>query len=135
MSACGLGCRNNPCGHVLSRSLGQNFLTDDTILRNIVMAARVKAGDVVMEIGPGTGNLTKHLLQSGALVTAVEKDDTLYARLTEEYKEVLEGTLVSTLPLAFSSMQMQAQAQLGMCAGCIRCCRADVHALGTAGQG
>ena len=40
------------------------------------------------QIGPGTGNLTKHLLQRGALVTAVEKDDTLYERLVEEYKDV-----------------------------------------------
>ncbi len=36
-------------------------------------------------MGPGTGNLTKHLLAAGAHVTAVEKDDTLYARLCEEY--------------------------------------------------
>lgn len=42
-----------------------------------------------MQIGPGTGNLTKHLLERGALVTAVEKDDILFARLSEEYKEVL----------------------------------------------
>ena len=44
-----------------------------------------------MQIGPGTGNLTKHLLSRGAIVTAVEKDDTLYARLLEEYKDVSVG--------------------------------------------
>lgn len=42
----------------------------------------------VPQIGPGTGNLTKHLLARGAVVTAVEKDDTLYGRLTEEYRQV-----------------------------------------------
>ena len=45
----------------------------------------------MMQIGPGTGNLTKHLLSRGAIVTAVEKDDTLYARLLEEYKDVSVG--------------------------------------------
>ena len=40
------------------------------------------------QIGPGTGNLTKHLLQRGAHVTAVEKDDTLFLRLREQYEEV-----------------------------------------------
>ncbi|KXZ54550.1 hypothetical protein GPECTOR_4g615 [Gonium pectorale] len=76
------------------KSLGQNFLTDDSILRDIVAAAGVGPGDLVLEVGPGTGNLTKHLLATGARVTAVEKDDTLYGRLTEEYKEVPELRLV-----------------------------------------
>jgi 16S rRNA (adenine1518-N6/adenine1519-N6)-dimethyltransferase len=40
------------------------------------------------QVGPGTGNLTKHLLAAGALVTAVEKDDTLIARLNEEYSGI-----------------------------------------------
>ncbi len=48
----------------------------------------VQPGEAVLEIGPGTGNLTKHLLQRGARVTAIEKDDTLYARLSEEYAGV-----------------------------------------------
>ncbi|GAX84853.1 hypothetical protein CEUSTIGMA_g12274.t1 [Chlamydomonas eustigma] len=69
------------------KSLGQNFLTDDNILKDIVSASGVQPGDLVLEIGPGTGNLTKHLLERGALVTAVEKDDTLYERLIEEYKD------------------------------------------------
>jgi 16S rRNA (adenine1518-N6/adenine1519-N6)-dimethyltransferase len=39
-------------------------------------------------VGPGTGNLTKHLLERGASVTAVEKDDTLFARLQKQYGQV-----------------------------------------------
>ncbi|GIL52847.1 hypothetical protein Vafri_8614 [Volvox africanus] len=70
------------------RSLGQNFLTDDGVLQDIVVAAGVGPGDLVLEVGPGTGNLTKHLLAAGAHVTAVEKDDTLYGRLQEEYRNV-----------------------------------------------
>ncbi|GLI59942.1 hypothetical protein VaNZ11_001994 [Volvox africanus] len=76
------------------RSLGQNFLTDDGVLQDIVVAAGVGPGDLVLEVGPGTGNLTKHLLAAGAHVTAVEKDDTLYGRLQGEYRNVSELALI-----------------------------------------
>ncbi|KAG2490681.1 hypothetical protein HYH03_010848 [Edaphochlamys debaryana] len=76
------------------KSLGQNFMTDDSILRDLVVAAGVGPGDLVLEVGPGTGNLTKHLLAKGAHVTAVEKDDTLYGRLSEEYDGVSTLRLV-----------------------------------------
>lgn len=69
------------------KSLGQNFCTDDRVLANIVAAARVAAGDAVIEVGPGTGNLTRHLLSTQAHVLAVEKDDTLIERLRDEFKQ------------------------------------------------
>ena len=68
--------------------MGQNYVTKDEVLAAIVRAAGVKAGETVLEIGPGTGNLTKHLLLSGAHVVAIEKDDVLIERLREEFKEV-----------------------------------------------
>lgn len=70
------------------RSLGQNFCTDDNILSDIVTAARLTAADAVIEVGPGTGNLTRHLLATKAQVVAVEKDDVLIHKLREEFKEV-----------------------------------------------
>ena len=73
------------CPH---RSLGQNFCTDDAVLTDIVRAARISAADAVIEVGPGTGNLTRHLLATGAAVLAVEKDDTLVERLREEFAQV-----------------------------------------------
>jgi 16S rRNA (adenine1518-N6/adenine1519-N6)-dimethyltransferase len=73
------------------RSLGQNFLTDDTILADIVAASRITSNDLVLEVGPGTGNLTRHLVATGALVTAVEKDDTLYDKLQVQFAQV--GTM------------------------------------------
>lgn len=76
------------------RSLGQNFLTDDVILADIVAASGVRSGDLVIEVGPGTGNLTRHLVAAGAQVTAVEKDDTLVERLREEFKGVANLQLV-----------------------------------------
>jgi hypothetical protein len=42
----------------------------------------------VIEVGPGTGNLTRHLLATKAHVLAVEKDDTLIVRLGDELKQV-----------------------------------------------
>jgi hypothetical protein len=54
--------------HSPIRSLGQNFLTDEAILKSIVAAAGVTAADVVLEVGPGTGNLTRCLVATGAQV-------------------------------------------------------------------
>jgi SAM-dependent methyltransferase len=69
----------------LARSLGQNYLTRDETLAAIVQAAEVRPGDAVLEIGPGTGNLTKHLLLAGAHVVAVEKDAALFEALQQEF--------------------------------------------------
>jgi len=65
------------------KSLGQNFLTDDSILQRIVASCELGPGDRVLEVGPGTGNLTRHLLATGAHVAAVEKDTVLYGQLRE----------------------------------------------------
>lgn len=64
------------------KSLSQNFLIDGNILRKIVAASKVQAGDVVLEIGPGPGSLTEMLLDKGAKVIAVEKDEVLAQALT-----------------------------------------------------
>jgi len=59
------------------KSLGQNFLFDPTILDRIVAAGEVTANDVVLEIGPGAGSLTRCLAESAKEVIAVELDDRL----------------------------------------------------------
>lgn len=61
------------------KSLSQNFLIDPNIVHKIVQLANIKPGDRVLEIGPGPGALTAALLETGAYVTAVEKD-TVFAR-------------------------------------------------------
>lgn len=65
------------------KGLGQNFLIDAEIVRQIVAAAEVKADDEILEIGPGIGTLTQGLLEAGAHVTAIELDKKLPAVLRE----------------------------------------------------
>ena len=76
------------------KSLGQHFLNSPSVLAKIVEAAALKAGDLVLEIGPGTGILTRALLNAGAKVVAVEKDDRAYGLIKEKFaKEVSSGSL------------------------------------------
>lgn len=65
------------------RSLGQNFLIDHNLISKLVDAAQVRQGDVVLEVGPGTGTMTEELLDRGASVIACELDDAL-AELNRE---------------------------------------------------
>ncbi len=68
------------------KSLGQHFLKSERALNAIVAAGELSAEDTVLEIGPGTGALTEKLLQTGARVVAVEKDDNLYEFLNSKIK-------------------------------------------------
>ena len=61
------------------KTLGQNFLHDQNLARWIVDRAELRADDFVVEVGPGLGALTEHIVASGARIVALEKD----ARLAE----------------------------------------------------
>ena len=65
------------------RSLGQNFVVDPGVVRRIVAISGVGQGDRVAEIGPGLGSLTLALAEAGALVLAIEKDESLLPLLEE----------------------------------------------------
>ena len=84
-------------GHSPKKALGQNFMLDDDVLRRVVQAAEVRTGDVVVEIGPGTGNLTSHLLEAGARVLAVEKDDTLVDVVRMRFADAIDDGRLSVL--------------------------------------
>lgn len=73
------------------RSLGQNFLVDHNLIRKVVDAAGVQAGDLVLEVGPGTGTMTEELLARGASVIACELDDALSDLLRERMPTVPGG--------------------------------------------
>ena len=65
-------------------------MRSQSALRAIVDTGKVKEGDVVLEIGPGRGALTEKLLEAGASVVAVEKDDALIPHLQEKFaKEIV----------------------------------------------
>jgi len=85
----------------LTKSLGQNFLHDANILEKIVALGEVKPGDQVLEVGPGLGPLTDHLLEAGANVLAVEKDRRLVGWLREKYAGNERLTLVEADALAW----------------------------------
>jgi 16S rRNA (adenine1518-N6/adenine1519-N6)-dimethyltransferase len=67
------------------KRLGQNFLIDETYARRIVGALAPRAGETVVEIGPGRGELTALLLERGARVVAVELDRELAPLLRERF--------------------------------------------------
>jgi 16S rRNA (adenine1518-N6/adenine1519-N6)-dimethyltransferase len=72
-------------GHVARKRFGQNFLIDLGIIRGIVSAISPRAGDTVVEIGPGLGALTKPLMQQIQPLHVVEIDRDLIARLKQQH--------------------------------------------------
>ncbi|WP_455804606.1 16S rRNA (adenine(1518)-N(6)/adenine(1519)-N(6))-dimethyltransferase RsmA [Clostridium butyricum] len=70
-----------------SKSLGQNFLIDDSVLTDIVDGASVDDKDFIIEIGPGVGTLTAKLLMKAKKVTSIELDNDLIPILQEELGE------------------------------------------------
>ena len=77
-----------------SKSLGQNFLVDDSVPRDIVSGAEVDENDLVIEIGPGVGTLTVQLLKVAKKVVAIELDNDLIPILTEELGDNPNFTLI-----------------------------------------
>lgn len=69
-----------------SKKLGQNFLVDDNLLNFINKTANVRPDEFIIEIGPGLGDLTVRLLNSGAKLTAIEFDSRLYKYLKDFIK-------------------------------------------------
>jgi len=65
------------------KELGQHFLIDEEVLKRIVASAELSAGDVVLEIGPGLGVLTRELAKKAGRVIAIELDNKLAAVLKE----------------------------------------------------
>ena len=79
------------------KSLGQNFLINPHIIDRIIDAARISEKDLVLEIGPGTGNLTEKLAKKAGQVIAIEKDNRLIEPLREKFKnfkniEIIQAT-------------------------------------------
>lgn len=72
------------------KSFSQNWLVDETVVKKIVKAAEIEPGETIFEVGPGTGVLTKALVDAGARVVAVEADKSLIAPLREKFGDTIE---------------------------------------------
>lgn len=70
---------------------GQNFMIDQNLVRIIAGAGQCKAGELVIEVGPGTGTLTEELLATGAKVLAVEIDRDLAEQLRQRFATQAEA--------------------------------------------
>ncbi len=68
------------------KKFGQNFLIDENIVKNICEASGI-AGQNVVEIGPGLGALTSHMIEVAKKVVAVEIDNGFYGHLTSEFSD------------------------------------------------
>jgi 16S rRNA (adenine1518-N6/adenine1519-N6)-dimethyltransferase len=71
----------------LNKNLGQNFLTDENIVKKIVGSAIISDRDLVIEIGPGIGSMTRELCKNAGKVLAVEIDKYLIPALTYNLRE------------------------------------------------
>ncbi len=71
------------------KSLGQNFLRDENIARKIVDSLEAQQQDVILEIGPGQGDLTKRLLEASSNVVGVEIDPRAARILRERFGDKL----------------------------------------------
>jgi 16S rRNA (adenine1518-N6/adenine1519-N6)-dimethyltransferase len=67
------------------KSLGQNFLTDERVAARIVEALGPRADETIIEIGPGQGALTSHLVERAGRVVAVELDFNLAQTLRQQF--------------------------------------------------
>jgi len=93
--------------HRAKKSLGQNFLVDANLQRKIVRALDPRPEDDILEIGPGTGALTRHLAGRVRALRLVELDDDLVERLRREFAgepgvEVIHADVLDLSPDALS---------------------------------
>ena len=82
-------------GIVANKRYGQNFLIDDNILENIVVAADITAEDLVIEIGPGLGNLTEYILSKARYAILVEIDFKMIDVLEDRFKDYNNYSLIN----------------------------------------
>ena len=74
-------------GLIPRKSLGQHFLVDRNILNKVIRTAQVEKGDVVLEVGPGLGEMTLALAQHAKKVIAVEIDSKLAVILKQKVRD------------------------------------------------
>ena len=73
-------------GIAANKSLGQNFLINDEVVNGIVEKAEISEDDLIIEIGPGLGTLTKELLEKAGKVIAIELDKRMIEILLDRFE-------------------------------------------------
>ncbi len=79
----------------LTKSLGQNFLNDDSIVKKIVDAAEIDSETLVLEVGPGIGSMTKEMAARAAGVVAIEIDRYLIPALNDNLSEYSNISIIN----------------------------------------
>ena len=100
-------------GLMANKAFGQHFLLDLNITRKIARLAGPLAGQVVIEVGPGPGGLTRALLEAGARVLAVEKD-ARFLPLLEDIGRAAPGRLHIVAGDALEAHEAQLLAEAGL---------------------
>ena len=77
------------------KKFGQNFLTSEEILEEVISKAKISKNDIILEIGPGIGTLTSKLLETGAEVISVEVDLELIQPLKDRFFMYDNFTIIS----------------------------------------
>lgn len=85
----------NKFGIKANKRYGQNFLIDDTVLENIVESASISDEDLVIEIGPGLGNLTEYILKNCKYALLVEIDPKMIEVIEDRFKNCSNYTLLN----------------------------------------
>jgi len=100
------------------KGFGQNFLINREVLKKIIEAANLTKNDIVLEIGPGIGNLTTELAEKVKKVVAIEKDQKMVEILKEALKEyknveiIKEDILKTNIQYLISNIQYKVVANL-----------------------
>ena len=68
-----------------NKNLGQNFLINEEVVKNIVGCSNIEKEDLVIEIGPGLGTLTKYLLEKAGKVICIELDTKMLQILEDRF--------------------------------------------------
>lgn len=82
-------------GITANKKLGQNFLIEDEAIRQIVDSSNICKEDLIIEIGPGLGTLTKYLLEKAGKVICIELDDRMITILNERFSIYNNCTLIN----------------------------------------
>ncbi|EKD24274.1 MAG: dimethyladenosine transferase [uncultured bacterium] len=92
----------------MGQRLGQHFLINNEKLENVAKALGIRKRDIVIEVGPGHGELTQYLLDAGAQIIALERDTQLIPALRKKFAKekftVIGGNALETLPIIVNAL-------------------------------